>query len=129
MSLSAAQPVIYMLDGRSAALASMCPLLEASGRAVRPVQDAESFSHDVLGKRTVRACDAIILDLDSGDAPLYRLLNLVMHEREQDRPRIVLLAGSDAPLGDTDRFSQNRLHVLRHPASPGNLLDVLGPVR
>ncbi|MGB6229443.1 MAG: hypothetical protein WBF53_04885 [Litorimonas sp.] len=126
MSLSAAQPVIYLVDGRSPALASMRPLLEASGRPVLQVEDAESFSHHVLRKRTVRACDAVILDLDGGDAPLYRLLNLVMRERE--RPRIVLMAGSDAPLGDTDRFSQDRLHVLRHPASPSNLLDLLDPV-
>jgi DNA-binding NarL/FixJ family response regulator len=117
--------MIYMVDCQSAALASMRPLLEASGRPVMEVADADSFSHDVLARRTVRACDALILDLDGGDAPLYRLLNLVMRERE--RPRIVLMAGSDAPLGDTDRFAQDRLHVLRHPASPKALLDLLGP--
>jgi DNA-binding NarL/FixJ family response regulator len=123
MSLSAAQPVIYMIDSQSATLASMRPLLEASGRPVMEVDDADTFSHDVLAHRTVRRCDAIILDLDGGQAPIYRLLNLVMGET--DRPKIVLMAGDDAPLGDTDSFLQSRLHVLHHPARPRDLLDIL----
>lgn len=127
MSLTAAQPVIYMVDCHSAALTSMRPLLEASGRPVMQVEDTDSFSHDVLAHRTVRTCDSIILDLDSGDAPIYRLLNLVMAESE--RPRIVLMAGSDAPVGDMDQFTQDRLHVLRHPASPKALMAVLDPIR
>lgn len=128
MSLSAAQPVIYMVDCHSAALASMRLLLEATGRPVLQVADAQSFSNEVLSHRKLRACDAVILDLNDGDAPLYRLLNHFMGESEGRRPRIVLMAGSDAPLGDTDRFTQDRLHVLRHPASPEALLDVLEPV-
>jgi len=126
MSLSAAQPVIYMVDCHSAALTSMRPLLEASGRPVMQIADTESFSHDVLDHRTVRPCDSIILDLDTGDAGLYRLLNLVM--AEQERPQIVLMAGRDAPLGDTDRFQQDRLHVLCHPASPKTLMALLDPI-
>lgn len=123
MSLSAAQPVIYVVEGRSAALASMRPLLEASGQPVMRVADAQSFSNDVLAHRRVRSCDSIILDLDDGNAPLYRLLNLVMGKR--NRPRIVLMAGHNAPLGATDQFAQDRLHVLRHPASPKTLLNLL----
>ena len=123
MSLSPAQPIIYMVDSQSATLASMRPLLEASGRPVMDVEDADTFSHDVLCHRTVRRCDAIILDLDGGQAPLYRLLNWVMGETE--RPKIVLMASKDAPLGDTDSFLQSRLHVLYHPARPRDLLDIL----
>lgn len=87
------------------------------------VDDADAFSHDVLSHRTVRKCDAIILDLDGGQAPIYRLLNLVMSE--SDRPKIVLMAGENAPLGDTDSFVQSRLHVLHHPTTPRQLLDIL----
>ncbi|WP_298917402.1 hypothetical protein [uncultured Algimonas sp.] len=123
MSLTAAQPIVYMIDRQSAAMASMRPLLEASGHPVMQVEDADSFSHDVLSRRTVRTCDALILDLDAGEPDLYRLLNLVMHKR--NRPKIVLMAGSDAPIGDMDSFTQDRLHVLRHPATPSQLMDVL----
>ncbi|MGB3455265.1 MAG: hypothetical protein WBG08_14650 [Litorimonas sp.] len=123
MTLTAAKPVVYMIDCQSAALASMRPLLEVSGRSVLQVADAERFSRDMLGRRSVRPCDALILDLDAGEPDIYRLLNIVMAERE--RPRIVLMAGADAPVADTDSFVQDRLHVLRHPATPAALLDVL----
>jgi hypothetical protein len=98
-------------------------MLEASGRAVLQVKDADAFSYDVLSHRTVRDCDALILDLDRGHPNIYRLLNLVMHERV--RPRIVLMAGTSGPVGDQDSFSQDRLHVLHHPATPRQLLDLL----
>jgi len=123
MPLTAAQPVIYMIDCQSAALASMCPLLEASGRPVLKIDDADSFTHDVLSHRTIRSCDAMILDFDGGQPAVFRLLNLVMHER--DRPRIVLMASAGATVGDDDSFPQDRLHVLRHPATPRQLLDLL----
>lgn len=123
MSLTAAQPVIYMIDCRSAALISMCPLLEASGRPVFRVDDADRFSYDVLSHRKVRSCDAMIMDMDVGEPTIFRLLNLVMHI--QDRPRIVLMASDDAPIGDDDSFPQDRLHILRHPATPRQLLDLL----
>lgn len=123
MSLTAAQPVIYMIDCRSAALISMCPLLEASGRPVFRVDDADRFSYDVLSHRKVRPCDAMIMDMDVGEPTIFRLLNLVMHI--QDRPRIVLMASDDAPIGDDDSFPQDRLHILRHPATPRQLLDLL----
>lgn len=123
MSLSVAQPVVYMIDTHSAALASMRPLLEASGRPVCDVIDTEAFSRDVLAHRTVRECDTVIMDLDSGETPLYRFLNLVMGET--DRPQIVLMTGNNAPVGTSDSFSQDRLHVLQHPASPKTLLALL----
>lgn len=123
MSLTAAQPVIYMVDCHSAALASMCPLLEATGRPVFRVEDADRFSHDVLSHRTVRSCDAMILDMDGGGPTIFRLLNLIMHV--QDRPRIVLMASENAPIGNNDSFPQDRLHILRHPATPRQLLDLL----
>lgn len=123
MPLSTTQPVIYMIDCHSAALASMRPLLEASGRPVMEVADADSFSQDVLSHRSVRSCDALIIDLDAGEPTIFRLLNLVMHE--QVRPRILLMAGANAPVGDNDSFPQDRLHVLQHPATPRQLLDLL----
>lgn len=123
MSLTTAQPVIYMIDCQSVALISMCPLLEASGRPVFKVDDAERFSHDVLSHRTVRSCDAMIMDMDVGEPTIFRLLNLVMHI--QDRPRIVLMASPDAPIGDHDSFPQDRLNILRHPATPQQLLELL----
>ncbi|MGJ8560492.1 MAG: hypothetical protein ACSHX3_09670 [Litorimonas sp.] len=123
MSLTAAQPVIYMIDCRSAALISMCPLLEASGRPVFKVDDADLFSYDVLSHRTVRSCDVMIMDMDVDEPTIFRLLNLVMHI--QDRPRIVLMASDDAAIGDDDSFPQDRLHILRHPATPRQLLDLL----
>jgi len=123
MSLTAAQPVIYMIDCHPAALSSMCPLLEASGRPVFRVEDADRFSFDVLSHRTIRSCDAMIMDMDVGEPAIFRLLNLVMHI--QHRPQIVLMASEDAPIDDKDSFPQDRLHILRHPATPRQLLDLL----
>lgn len=123
MSLARAQPVIYMIECQSAALTSMCPLLEASGHPVVKVADAERFSRDVLSRRTVRSCDAIIMDMDVGEPMTFRLLNLIMHS--SDRPRIVLMASVDAVIGDQDSFPHEKLHILRHPATPQQLLDLL----
>ncbi|MFB9374213.1 hypothetical protein ACFFUB_09605 [Algimonas porphyrae] len=123
MSLRPAQPVIYMIDCQSAALASMRPLLEASGRPVCDVTDTDAFSRDVLSHRTVRECDTVIMDLDHGQTPIYRFLNLVMGETE--RPQILLMTGDGAPVGTSDSFNQDRLHILQHPASPSHLLDIL----
>jgi CheY-like chemotaxis protein len=123
MSLARAQPVIYMIDCQSAALTSMCPLLEASGHPVFKVADAELFSRDVLSRRTVRSCDAMIMDMDMGEPMTFRLLNLIMHI--PDRPRIVLMASVDAVIGDQDSFPHEKLHILRHPATPQQLLDLL----
>ncbi|MEM9599802.1 MAG: hypothetical protein AAF926_02145 [Pseudomonadota bacterium] len=123
MSLRPAQPVIYMVNCQSAALTSMRPLLEASGRPVCDVTDTDAFSKDVLSHRTVRECDTVILDLDGGQTPIYRFLNLVMGESE--RPQILLMTGDGNPVGTADSFQQDRLHILRHPASPRHLLDLL----
>lgn len=123
MSLTRAQPVIYMIDCQSVALRSMCPLLEASGHPVFKVDDADLFSRDVLSRRTVRSCDAMIIDMDMGEPMTFRLLNLIMHIT--DRPRIVLMTSDDAAIDDQDSFPQDRLHILRHPATPRQLLDLL----
>lgn len=123
MPLIAAQPVVYMIDCHSAALTSMCPLIEASGRPILKIDDADLFSNEFLSRRTVRQCDTMIMDVDAGDPTVFRLLNFMMHQ--PDRPRIVLMASADAAVGDKDRFSQDRLDVLRHPATPRQLLDLL----
>lgn len=123
MSLCPAQPVIYMNDTQSAALASMRPLLEASGRPVMGVSDPDLFCRDQTSQRRMRECDALILDLDGGEAPLYRLVNFMMGKRT--RPKIFLMVGDNAPLGDQDSFEQSRLHVLPQHTSPRQLLAML----
>lgn len=123
MSLCPAQPVIYMNDSQSPALASMRPFLEASGRPVMGVSDPDRFCSDLISQRLVRECDAIILDLDGGEPPLYRLLNFMMGKGA--RPKIFLMVGDDAPVGNQDSFGQSRLHVLPHHTSPRQLLQML----
>jgi CheY-like chemotaxis protein len=112
-----------MIDCQSAAMTSMCQLLEASGHAVVKVVDAELFSRDILSRRSVRSCDAMIMDVDMGEPMTFRLLNLIMHS--SDRPRVVLMVSADAVIGDQDIFSHEKLHILRHPATPQQLLDLL----